>query len=53
MNANLLRRIKSQLNAKRYVMNDAWLRDCVEFFIGGKAAHEVRRDLFLLFIIFT
>lgn len=45
MNENLLRRIKRQLNAKFYVMNDAWLRDCVEFFITGKAPHEVRREL--------
>jgi len=41
MNENLLRRIKSQLNAKFYVMNDAWLRDCIEFFITDKAPHEV------------
>jgi len=41
MNENLLRRIKNQLNAKFYVMNDAWLRDCVEFFIRDKVSHEV------------
>ncbi|XP_018373297.1 PREDICTED: recQ-mediated genome instability protein 1-like isoform X2 [Trachymyrmex cornetzi] len=41
MNENLLRRIKNQLNAKFYVMNDAWLRDCVEFFIKDKVSHEM------------
>ncbi|XP_071564806.1 uncharacterized protein [Temnothorax nylanderi] len=41
MNENLLRRIKGQLNAKFYVMNDAWLRDCVEFFVGDKNPHEM------------
>lgn len=41
MNENLLRRLKRQLNAKFYVMNDAWLRDCVEFFVTGKAPHEM------------
>ncbi|RLU20710.1 hypothetical protein DMN91_007323 [Ooceraea biroi] len=41
MNENLLRRIKGQLNAKFYVMNDIWLRDCVEFFIRDKAPHEM------------
>ncbi|XP_018055829.1 PREDICTED: recQ-mediated genome instability protein 1-like isoform X2 [Atta colombica] len=41
MNENLLRRIKNQLNAKFYVMNDAWLRDCVEFFIRDKISHEM------------
>lgn len=46
MNENLLRRIKGQLNAKFYVMNDAWLRDCVEFFIRDKVPHEVRRELY-------
>ncbi|XP_071649111.1 uncharacterized protein [Temnothorax longispinosus] len=41
MNENLLRRIKRQLNAKFYVMNDAWLRDCVEFFVKDKNPHEM------------
>ncbi|KAG5347071.1 RMI1 protein, partial [Acromyrmex charruanus] len=41
MNENLLRRIKNQLNAKFYVMNDAWLRDCVEFFIRDKVSHQI------------
>ncbi|XP_077262738.1 uncharacterized protein LOC143897745 isoform X4 [Temnothorax americanus] len=41
MNEALLRRIKRQLNAKFYVMNDAWLRDCVEFFVRDKNPHEM------------
>lgn len=41
MNENLLRRIKKQLNDKFYVMNDAWLRDCIEFFITDKPPHEM------------
>jgi len=46
MNENLLRQIKNQLSAKFYVMNDAWLRDCIEFFITDKAPYEVYCKLF-------
>ncbi|KAL6259997.1 hypothetical protein P5V15_009905 [Pogonomyrmex californicus] len=41
MNESLLRRIKRQLNAKFYVMNNAWLKDCVEFFIRDKMPQEL------------
>ncbi|XP_011143330.1 recQ-mediated genome instability protein 1 isoform X2 [Harpegnathos saltator] len=47
MNENILRRIKGKLNARFYVMNDSWLKDCVEFFIEGKALHE-RTDKHIL-----
>ncbi|XP_018314414.1 recQ-mediated genome instability protein 1 isoform X2 [Mycetomoellerius zeteki] len=41
MNENLLRRMKNQLNANFYMMNNAWLRDCIEFFIRDKVSHEM------------
>ncbi|XP_036142541.1 recQ-mediated genome instability protein 1 isoform X2 [Monomorium pharaonis] len=47
MNENLIKRIKRQLNEKFYVMNDAWLRDCIEFFIEDKTSHEITdKDIF-------
>lgn len=53
MNDNLLRRIKTKLNAKFYIMNDSWLRECLDFFIRDKAPHEVCQItlLFLILII--
>ncbi|XP_025995662.1 recQ-mediated genome instability protein 1 isoform X3 [Solenopsis invicta] len=50
MNENLLRRIKKRLNEKFYVMNDAWLRDCIEFFIADKAPHEITDGDILKFV---
>lgn len=50
MNEYLFRRMKNQLNAKFYVMNDAWLRDCIEFFIKDKTSHEVCLNFFTLFM---
>lgn len=53
MNENLLRRIKRQLNARFYVMNDAWLRDCVEFFTRDKVPHEVRQRIIVVLALHT
>lgn len=49
MNENLLKRIKRQLNAKFYTMNDAWLRDCVKYFIRD-ANHEITDRHILEFV---
>lgn len=34
MNEDLFRRIKNTLKLEFYLMNDEWLRDCVEFFVN-------------------
>lgn len=46
MNENLLRRIKRQLNAKFYMMNDAWLRDCIGFYVGDNIHEKTDKDIF-------
>lgn len=49
MNENLLKRMKRQLNAKFYTMNDAWLQDCVKYFIRD-ATHEITDRHILEFV---
>ncbi|XP_017755590.1 PREDICTED: recQ-mediated genome instability protein 1-like [Eufriesea mexicana] len=34
MNEDILKRIKSKLKLECYLMNDEWLRDCVEFYVN-------------------
>lgn len=41
MNEGLVKRIKEQLNAKFYIMNDTWLRDCIEYFISSDTSNAV------------
>ncbi|KAL6424189.1 hypothetical protein ACFW04_009804 [Cataglyphis niger] len=50
MNENLLRRIKNQLNAKFYIMNDAWLQDCVKYFVRDKTPREMTDKHILEFV---
>ncbi|XP_017795185.1 PREDICTED: recQ-mediated genome instability protein 1-like [Habropoda laboriosa] len=44
MNEDALRRIKSTLKLEYYLMNDEWLRDCVEFYVdqhGNPSIEEI------------
>ncbi|XP_029675864.1 recQ-mediated genome instability protein 1-like isoform X1 [Formica exsecta] len=50
MNENLLKRIKNQLNAKFYMMNDAWLRDCIKYFVKDKTLREMTDRHILEFV---
>lgn len=34
MNENIFRQIKNRLKLECYLMNDEWLRDCIEFYMN-------------------
>lgn len=34
MNENIFRQIKNRLKLEYYLMNDEWLRDCIQFYMN-------------------